>query len=64
MWSDPVEKGHWHGLQTGGAQFFGLSLEPGRYVLAVRAENFRDSTSAFEIRAGQTTDVEVKLEPK
>lgn len=63
-WSDPLTPGTVHALQSGSPQFCREPLEPGDYVLAVSVPGEPDeSRTPFSIRAGQTTDVEVRLEP-
>jgi hypothetical protein len=64
LWSDPAKKGLWRGLSSGGPTFLGQPLEPARYVLTASAEGLRDVQIPFEIRANETTDVEVRFTAK
>ena len=63
MWSDPDQQGHWHLLESGGPQLFAQPFEPGRYVLTTGPDRARETTTPFEIRAGATTDVEMRFKP-
>ena len=40
------------------------ALPPGRYALEVREKGYRPQRVAFEVRAGESTDVTVRLEPE
>jgi hypothetical protein len=64
LWSDPDDLKRWRSLVSGGPQYYGLPLDPGRYVLTIGADGYVEARTTFDVRAGETTDVEVPLAPE
>lgn len=64
MWSDAEKPGKWHALESGRPQLWSQPLAPGRYVLTTKAGGWTEARTPFDIRAGETTDVEVHLTPE
>jgi len=52
------------GLEVGERRPFTSALSPGLYLLRVRATGFPDFEQRFEIRAGESTDLDVELGPR
>jgi hypothetical protein len=62
-WSDPADPHRWSGLASGGLQWYSRPLAPGRYVLHPTLRGGVAAAQPFEIRAGETTDVELDVSP-